>query len=213
MVKVKICGITSIRDAEAAVELGADALGFIFAPSPRQVTPKKAGEIIRAVSPFVKTVGVFVDENPERIRAVVDSCGLDLIQLHGNETPRMCEDFFPLTIKAFRLKEGSSLQEIPSFRGHVRAVLLDTYQAGLMGGTGKTFNWDLAVQAAKTGIPCILSGGLGPFNIEEALKRVNPAAVDVNSGVERQPGKKSLTLMKALIRTVRNLDMGGMKHA
>ena len=126
MVKVKICGITNNHDADKAIELGADALGFVFASSPRQVTPEKAGNIIGAMPPFVKTVGVFVNEETAVIRDIIRFCGLDLIQLHGDEPPDVCEGFLPHTIKAFRLKDKSSLSPIKTYLGKVRAVLFDT---------------------------------------------------------------------------------------
>ena len=190
MVRVKICGITHMADAAAAVELGADALGFIFAKSPRQITPQKAKDITRRISPFVKTIGVFVNEQPARIREIMDFCGLDLVQLHGNESVSACSDLAPRVIKAFRVQGEESLLEIANFKGHVRAILLDAYQKGLNGGTGKTFDWRLAVKSKETGIPMVLSGGLDADNIEEALERVNPFAVDISSGIEKKPGIK-----------------------
>jgi phosphoribosylanthranilate isomerase len=198
-VKVKICGITNLEDASIAVELGADALGFIFAPSPRRIAPQTAREIIRAVPPFVKTVGVFVNEAPATIREVMQHCGLDLVQLHGDESPAFCDELMPYTIKALRIKDESSLQTSQPYHGKVRALLLDTYSKEKAGGTGKTFDWNLAIKIKKMGIPIILSGGLGPSNIDLAIHTVRPYAVDVNSGVEKCPGKKSHTLIKALM--------------
>ena len=208
-VEVKICGITNYEDASIAGELGAGALGFIFADSPRQITPQKARDIIRAIPPFVKTVGVFVNEETAAIKDIIRFCGLDLIQLHGDESPDVCEEFLPYTIKAFRLRDKSSLSQIKAYRGKVRAVLFDTYSKEKMGGTGKTFDWDLAVKGSKLKIPVILSGGLNPSNIETAISTVRPYAVDVNSGVEERPGKKSHILMKRLMETIRRMDTGG----
>jgi phosphoribosylanthranilate isomerase len=198
-VKVKICGITNLEDASFAVALGADALGFIFAPSPRQITPKKSRAIIRAIPSFVKTVGVFVNEAPATIREVMRQCGLDLIQLHGDESPALCEELMPCTIKALRIKDESSLQTVRAYQGKVRALLLDTYSKDKAGGTGRTFDWNLAIKIKKMGIPIILSGGIGPSNIDLAIHTVKPYAVDVNSGVETCPGKKSQILVKALM--------------
>jgi len=198
-VKVKICGITNLEDASIAVELGANALGFIFAPSPRQITSQKARAIIRAIPPFVKTVGVFVNEVPATIREVRQHCGLDLVQLHGDEPPGLCEELMPCTIKALRIKDESSLQTGRAYQGKVRALLLDTYSKEKAGGTGKTFDWNLAIKVKEMGIPIILSGGLGPSNIDLAIHTVRPYAVDVNSGVEKCPGKKSHILIKALM--------------
>lgn len=210
MVRVKICGITNNHDADKAIELGADALGFVFSSSPRQVTPEKARHIIHAMPPFVKTVGVFVNEEAAAITDIIRFCGLDLIQLHGDEPPDVCEEFLPHTIKAFRLRDKSSLSPIKAYRGKVRAALFDTYSKERMGGTGKTFDWDLAVKGKKLKIPVILSGGLNPSNIETAIKTVRPYAVDVNSGVEERPGKKSHILMKGLMETIRRMDIGGL---
>jgi phosphoribosylanthranilate isomerase len=198
-VKVKICGITNLEDASIAVELGANALGFIFAPSPRQLTPQKARAIIRAIPPFVKTVGVFVNEAPATIRDVMQHCGLDMIQLHGDEPPALCDELMPCAIKALRIKDESSLQTGRAYQGKIRALLLDSYSKEKAGGTGKTFDWNLAIKIKKMGIPIILSGGLGPSNIDLAIHTVRPYAVDVNSGVEKCPGKKSHILIKALM--------------
>jgi len=202
-VGVKICGITNLTDARAAVRLGADALGFIFAPSPRRIAPQTAREIIRALPPFVKTVGVFVDEAPAAIQKVIDDSGLDLVQLHGDESPAQCYELMPYTIKALRIKDESSLQAGQLYHGKVRALLLDTYSKEKVGGTGKTFDWELAIQIKKQGTPIILSGGLGPANIAAAIRTVRPCAVDVNSGVEAHPGKKSPRLIGDLMEKVR----------
>ena len=198
-VNVKICGITNLTDARTAVRLGADALGFIFAPSPRRIAPQTARKIIRALPPFVKTVGVFVNEAPASIRKVINNCGLDLVQLHGNESPDLCDELMPYTIKSLRIKDESSLQSGRAYHGKVRALLLDTYSKEKIGGTGKTFDWNLAIKIKKIGIPIILSGGLGPSNIDLAIHTVKPYAVDVNSGIETYPGKKNPALMKAVM--------------
>jgi phosphoribosylanthranilate isomerase len=198
-VKVKICGITNLEDASIAVELGANALGFIFATSPRQIAPQKVRKIIRAIPPFVKTVGVFVNEAPATIREVMQHCGLDLVQLHGDESPAFCDELMPYTIKSLRIKDESCLQTSRAYHGKVRALLLDTYSKEKVGGTGKTFDWNLAIKIKKMGIPIILSGGLGPSNIDLAIHTVRPYAVDVNSGTEEYPGKKNHILIKALM--------------
>jgi phosphoribosylanthranilate isomerase len=206
VVRIKVCGITNSRDASMAVDLGVDALGFIFAPSPRQVTPAQAREIINGLPPFVQTVGVFVDEDLTRIRDIVDICGLEMIQLHGGESPEFCGALMPHAIKGFRVNDASSLLPIRDYRGKIRAALLDTYQKGISGGTGKTFDWNLAVAAWGFGIPVILSGGLGPSNIQRAILSVQPYAVDVNSGIEDSPGIKSPLLMKELMEKIREID-------
>ena len=210
MVRVKICGITNRRDARMSVEMGADAIGFIFAPSPRQITPEKAREIICGIPPFVQTVGAFVNEHPDAIREIIGSCGLDLIQLHGDETPEICAEFMPQAIKAFRFRDGSVLQSIRPYHGKIRAMLFDSYDENIRGGTGKTCNWDLAVRGKDFGIPIILSGGLTPSNIEKAISAVKPFAVDVNSGVEKRPGKKDHLLMRELMEKIRKINHGGL---
>jgi phosphoribosylanthranilate isomerase len=206
MVKVKICGITNPEDASLAVELGVDALGFIFAPSLRQVSPEDAQRIIDSLPPFVQKVGVFVDGDLKYIQDIKDFCGLDVIQLHGDESPDFCHQFMPDTIKAFRLKNASSLIPIRRYQGKVRALLLDTYQEGLKGGTGKPFEWGLAIKAREFGIPVILSGGLGPANIARAILTVRPYAIDVNSSIERRPGRKDPALMRELMEKVKNMN-------
>ena len=206
MVKVKVCGITNPHDASMAAELGADALGFVFAPSPRQVTPEQARHIINSLPPFVQTVGVFVDEDLTRIRDIVDFCGLEMIQLHGDESPEFCGALMPHTIKGFRLNDTSSLLPIRDYRGKIRAVLLDTYQRGIKGGTGKTFDWNLATAAGEFGMPVILSGGLRPSNIQRAILTIQPYAVDVNSGIEHSPGIKSPLLMKRLMEKIKKIE-------
>ena len=202
MVRVKICGITRMADAEKAVELGADALGFIFAESPRKITPQKTRDITRRISPFVKTVGVFVNEQPAKIREIIDFCRLDLVQLHGNETVSTCAELEPRIIKAFRIQGEESIAQIARYKNHISAILLDTYQKGLNGGTGKTFDWQLALKAKNIGIPLVLSGGLGLENIQEALEIVNPSAIDINSGVEKHPGIKDHERMGLFMQKV-----------
>jgi phosphoribosylanthranilate isomerase len=202
MVQVKICGITRWVDAEAAVESGADALGFVFAKSPRRITPEKAREIIRRMPPFVTTVGVFVNELPSKIHEIMNFCGLDLVQLHGHETLTTCADLAPRVIKAFRVQGEETLNQIAPYKDHVRAILLDTYQKGINGGTGKTFDWRLARKAKKIGIPVVLSGGLGPENVLEALERVNPSVIDISSGIESRPGIKDHDQMNQFMEKV-----------
>ena len=202
MTRVKICGITNLEDAHLAAELGADAIGFIFAESPRRISPKEAKAITRTLPPLVKTVGVFVNEDPARIKEIQSFCGLDLIQLHGDESPEICRELMPHSIKAFRIQNEADIENIKRYQGAVRAILLDTFQKGKAGGTGLTFDWGLAVKAKETGIPLILAGGLSPENIQEAIATVNPYAVDINSGIEERPGKKDPVLMKQLMEII-----------
>ena len=202
MLKVKICGITNLEDASLAVRLGADMLGFIFASSPRRTSPEVAKDILRQVPPFIKSVGVFVNEDPEVIRETINFCGIDMAQLHGDESPEFCNQFMPAAIKALKIKDESILQSVAPYKGKVKALLLDTYSEKMPGGTGKSFDWELAVKIREMGIPIILAGGLGPSNIEDAISTVQPYAVDVNSGVEESPGKKSPILMKELFEKI-----------
>ena len=209
MVKVKICGITNHQDAAIAVKLGADAIGFVFAPSPRRIAPEKAREIINELPPFVQTVGVFVNERPDAIRETIRLCSLNLIQLHGDEPPEMCKDFMPHTIKAFRVRDKTVLQSIAPYKGKIRAILFDTYVAQERGGTGRRFDWDLAIMGKGLGVPVILAGGLTPSNIERAILTVKPFAVDVGSGVENRPGEKDHFLIKELMKKIRKIENGG----
>ena len=180
--KVKICGITNRNDALSAVEFGADALGFIFAESPRRITKEQARNIIAELPPFVSTVGVFVNEKKETIIDIGKYCGITTIQLHGNEPPSYLQDLGNFkVIKAFRIKKEDDLETLALYKPH--AFLLDSYVKGVMGGTGKTFNWEIAKKACKYGT-IILSGGLTPDNVKEAIRIVSPYAVDVSSGVE-----------------------------
>ncbi|MBM4065752.1 MAG: phosphoribosylanthranilate isomerase [Planctomycetes bacterium] len=195
--RVKICGITSSKDAHAAVECGADALGFVFAKSPRQVTKEQARDIIAELPPFVSLVGVFVDEQTDTIKEMCDFCGIHTVQLHGNESPAYLNDLKGYKIiKAFRIKDEDDLKPLANYKPH--AFLLDSYVKGVMGGTGAAFNWEIARQAHKYG-DIILSGGLTPENVREAIRIVKPYAVDVSSGTESSPGKKDKLLMKQFI--------------
>lgn len=195
--RVKICGITNNEDAQAAVEYGVDALGFVFAKSPRQVTKEQSRDIVKNLPPFVSPVGVFVDEESDMIKEICDFCDIHTVQLHGNEQPSYLKELegYKL-IKAFRVKEEDDLKYLANYKPH--AFLLDSYVKGAMGGTGVSFKWEIARQAHKYGI-IILSGGLTPENVKEAIQVVKPYAVDVSSGVESSPGKKDKLLMKQFI--------------
>ena len=199
MVRVKICGITNLEDALMAVEAGADALGFVFFPgSPRCVSPEQADVIIRSLPPFVQTVGLFVNEELATVNLVADRCGLDLVQLHGEETPGYCAAVKRRIIKAFRVRDESSLTELPDYR--VAAPLLDAWSPAAHGGTGTTFNWEIAARAAASRA-IILAGGLTPENVAAAIEVVRPYAVDVSSGVESAPRKKDAGLVSRFIRS------------
>ena len=197
-VKVKICGITNLDDASAAIDFGADALGFVFFPeSPRHISDHNVEAIIRKLPPFITTVGVFVDEKPEQIEKTIALSGIDVVQLHGEESPEMYLHSRPV-IKAIRVKSLDSLDPLINFKDYVSAFLLDTYTPDVFGGTGRIFNWEIAVEAKHFG-RIILAGGLTPDNIPEAVKRVQPYGVDVSSGVEAEKGKKDLNKLKLFI--------------
>ena len=201
-VRVKICGITSIDDAQAAVEAGADALGFMFyESSPRYLTPEEAGAIIRELPAHVARVGVFVDADEATIRNTATSAGLDTLQFHGNEPPDFCTQFELRTIKAFRVKEGESLGQLAGYG--TDAWLLDSYVQGVPGGTGERFNWDLAVEAKRLGCPILLAGGLTPDNAGEAVDQVAPFGLDVSSGVEAAPSREDAAKMATLIASAK----------
>jgi phosphoribosylanthranilate isomerase len=202
VVKVKICGITNLEDALAAVEAGADALGFVFkASSPRHIFPEQAAAIIRHLPPFIQTVGLFVDEKIENVNATANQCGLDLVQLHGDESPSYCSEVQRRVIKAFRVKDITSLE--PTNKYQVSSLLLDAWSPSAHGGTGRTFNWEIAALAAASG-RIILAGGLTPENVVDAISQVQPYAVDVSSGVESSAGKKDSEKIVQLIMAVRS---------
>jgi phosphoribosylanthranilate isomerase len=201
-IKVKICGMTQLKDALFAVEQGVDAVGFIFyKKSPRAVTMKTVREIISKLPPLVDTVGVFVNESAERLNKIADYCGLDLVQLHGEESPAFCRKIHRRVIKAFRVKDLQSIKQLEKFP--VSGFLLDTFSDDLHGGTGKTFDWNLALPAKKMG-PVILAGGLTPRNILQAVRQVRPYGVDVCSGVEKSPGIKDLEKVRAFLKNIRS---------
>lgn len=208
MVRVKICGITNSDDALLAAELGADALGFIFYnKSPRYVTPGLARQIIRQLPPLVATVGVFVDEDAATVREVASLAGLDWIQLHGSESPEYCRSLGRRVIKGFRVQGEEIFSRLQEYQGAVQAFLLDTYKPGTPGGTGETFDWELARRASRYG-PVILAGGLTPENVAEAIRLARPAAVDVASGVEAAPGKKDPERLRAFFDAINHIRAG-----
>lgn len=201
MVRVKICGNVTLKDTMAAVEAGADAVGFVFyAKSPRVVSPKAVAAIVSHLPPFVSTVGLFVDEKPDLVRQIMSDCGLAYAQLHGEESPQYCAELRLPVVKAIRVRTGGDLANLSAYR--VKAILLDTYVEGVAGGTGTTFDWGLAVEAKSWG-PIVLAGGLTPDNVGDAVSRVQPYGVDVSSGVESSPGVKDHAKVKAFIENVK----------
>lgn len=200
--RVKICGLTSLADALAAAEAGADALGLNFyEQSPRHISLKTAAEISKQLPPFVMRVGLFVNPPEELVMRAIGECSLTLLQFHGDEPPEFCMKFGLMSMKAFRIRDAESLKQIPAFQ--TDAYLLDACSPDARGGTGKTFNWDLAIEAQKFGRPIFLAGGLTPENVADAVRQVKPFGVDVSSGVENSPGKKDHAKVRAFIQAVR----------
>jgi phosphoribosylanthranilate isomerase len=196
LVKVKICGITNPEDALKAADYGADAMGFVFFEgSPRCISPDEARDIIMKLPPCVTTVGVFVNERMEETERIASHALIDIIQLHGHESPEMCL-VNRRVIRAVRVRELDDLEHLKQCVAS--AYLLDTYDPELYGGTGQIFNWDIAVEAKKVG-RIILAGGLSPENVEEAVRRVRPYAVDVSSGVEDEKRRKNHLKMRLFI--------------
>ena|SRR3989338_1728644 len=216
MTQVKICGITNLEDAIYAADCGADVLGFIFYPkSPRFIEKTKTKEIISKLPPFITTVGVFVNHKIDDVINTVRECNLNIVQLHGDESPDYCSKI-PLSspfnkggvggikvIKAIRVRDEDSLKKMADCR--VDAFLLDSHSENSYGGTGKIFSWDLAIKAKGYG-RIILSGGLTPDNVKEAIEKVKPYGVDVSSGVEEKAGKKDEEKVREFIKRVRSLE-------
>jgi phosphoribosylanthranilate isomerase len=197
-VLVKICGITNEPDGRAAAEAGADALGFVFCPlSPRCVSLETAAAVSRALPPFIVRVGVFVNAPDELVTTAIRECRLNMLQFHGDEPAEYCLKFGLMSMKAFRVRDASSLETLATYP--TDAWLLDAYAPDRAGGTGATFNWDLAREAQRHGRPIFLAGGLTPENVAEAVRKVQPFGVDVSSGVEAAPGRKDLAKVKAFI--------------
>jgi len=204
MTKIKVCGITNENDALQAVKLGVDALGFVFAESPRKVSSKKVKEIVSLLPPFVSTVGVFVNEDEEKVKEIAQACSLTILQFHGEESPSYCHQFEQKVIKSFQVKDEEILNKI--FQYKVDAYLLDTYSVDKRGGTGKTFNWKIAKKVKELEVLVILSGGLNPENVAQAIIEVKPYAVDVSSGVEKERGRKDYQKLKDFVRRVKRQD-------
>ena len=200
MAKVKICGITELRDGLKAYELGADFLGFIFfEQSPRKMDPSHTRVIIEDLPKDVLKVGLFLDQDIKEVAEIAKKCHLDMLQLHGNESDEYCRELkkdFKIT-KTFRIENEKSLAKVNNYKD-VDFYLFDTFVKGLPGGTGKTFEWDL-LRGKEFDKPFFLAGGLNPINVGEAVLRVKPYAVDVASGVEKAPGKKDYKRLKEFI--------------
>ena len=207
MTLVKICGITNLEDAVAAVAAGVDALGFNFyKPSPRYITPENAREIIEHLPEQVLKVGVFVnEESPDNVRRIADESGITALQLHGDESPEYCHELAinHYIIKALAVSNDFDPQQLQNYR--VDAIMLDTKHNTLRGGTGRAFDWSIARQVSKAIPKLYLAGGLSPENVADAIETVRPYAVDACSSLEDQPGKKNEERMRAFVTAVRNV--------
>ena len=202
MVRVKICGITNVDDALHSVDAGADALGFVFATSKRQVNPPTAQLIISKLPPFVKTVGVFVNESLFEIQKIQNETKIDLIQLSGDESEDFAAFFGPEAIKTLHVSPNTQLN---TNSYPYNTLLLDTAQGSMKGGTGKVFDWRLAVEVARARRG-ILAGGLNTDNVAEAIQTVKPYAVDVSSGVEKEPGRKDHVKVTTFIKRAKSVE-------
>lgn len=205
MTRVKICGITNLEDGLQAAQAGADALGFVFyGPSPRNVEVDRAASIIAALPPFVTSVGLFVDAEPEFIEQVIKTTGLDLLQFHGDESESQCAQYGVPYIKALRMRPDVDLARQCHTFASSRGILLDAYVPGKAGGTGQTFDWSQIPQ--QLDLPIVLAGGLDPSNVQTAIQTVRPWAVDVSGGVEQAKGKKDPALVSAFIEGVHSVS-------
>lgn len=204
--RVKICGITRVQDALAVASLGGDAIGLVFYPaSPRHVSIAQAKQLAAALPPFVATVGLFVDAEPALVREVLSAVPLDLLQFHGEESPAYCVQFGRPYLKAIRVQAEVDLLQCAAQFSTASALLLDTYVAGIPGGTGATFDWKLVPR--RLPLPLVLSGGLDAANVAAAVAQVRPYAVDVSSGVETEKGIKDAAKIAAFIDEVKQIDV------
>jgi phosphoribosylanthranilate isomerase len=204
--RVKVCGITRVEDALAAVKHGCDAIGLVFyEKSPRHIPVQRAAEIVAALPPFVCTVGLFVDASETDVHVVLKAVGLDVLQFHGNESPAYCAQFGIPYLKAVRVRPETNLVQYATDYAEAKALLLDAYAEGVPGGTGQVFDWGLI--PTDLSMPVILAGGLNPANVAEAIRRVRPYAVDVSGGVEREKGIKDADKIAAFMRGVGNAEV------
>ncbi len=207
--RVKVCGITRLEDAQIAVDAGVWAVGFIFVRNtPRCLEPTQAKDIIKNLPDKVEKFGVFANNSPDEVINVSEEVGITKIQLHGEESPEYCSKIKMITeidvIKAIRIKDMDDLKPIKNYMGHISYVLLDTFSEKQRGGTGKTFDWAIAKQAKRYDIPLIVAGGLNPDNIISAYTRVRPFALDMASGVEKEPGIKDPKKINSLKNIIEN---------
>lgn len=208
--RIKMCGFTRAQDAAEAVRLGADALGVVLAPSPRQVSIDQAAHVLDGVPPAVARVGVFVDAEPDYVAEAVARIGLTAVQFHGSETPERCSMSPVPVIKALKVGTEFDYKGAEPFQAQVAALLLDKFDSQKAGGTGKKFEWNL-ITGLSGRAPIFLAGGLTPLNVAQAISVVHPFAVDVSSGIEVSPGVKDHELMHAFVAAVRAADEEGLR--
>lgn len=203
MTKIKICGITNLKDALNAVKCGADAIGFVFAPGKRKITPTEAVLITKRIAPFINCVGVFVNAPKKEVLKIIRNCRIDTLQFHGEEDNKYCAFFqkYCKIIKAFRIKNSSSLKKIKTYK-NVDSYLFDTFEKNKSGGTGNTFDQNI-LKNKKFGKPIIISGGLNSSNVSKTIRALTPYGVDVSSSIEYKPGKKSARLMSEFVKSVK----------
>ena len=200
---IKLCGMTRREDVVYAVNIGVDALGFILAESPRQVNLAKVRELCHKIPPFINRVAVVVDPEPEEVAEIEKSGLFDYIQFHGSEEPELLKNTVLKSVKAISIAADSDLTEVEKYKESADYLLFDTKIGSQTGGTGESFDWSLI---SELELPYILAGGLGVDNIEEALKKLNPQAVDINSRVENEPGKKNHRLVKETVEKIKNFQ-------
>ncbi|MBU0484974.1 MAG: phosphoribosylanthranilate isomerase [Proteobacteria bacterium] len=204
--RIKVCGITNKSEAQRIVALGVDALGFICVESsPRNIDPEKVKEIVATLPPFVDAVGVFVDQDPNVVDEIAQYCGLTFVQLHGSESVEYCKSIGRRVLKAMSVRPGMEADILTPYAGCVNGFLLDTYHEKMAGGSGETFDWKL-LEKLDIPAPYILAGGLSPENVGAAITQVRPFAVDVNSGVEIEPGVKDIEKVRCLVEEVTKAD-------
>ena len=208
--RIKICGINNLEDALLAAKLGTWAVGFIFyKESPRYIEPEKAILIVRELPDNIEKIAVFVDSPINQIYDIVSNAGFTQIQLHGNESVDFCIELIHRThlpvIKAIRVKNSDDLAEISKYKNIASAILLDTYSKAQFGGTGESFDWDIAKKASAYGMPIILAGGINPDNISEAYSEIQPYALDICSGIEKYKGVKDHNKLRELFSAIKDL--------
>lgn len=204
--RIKICGVTNVRDSALAVAAGADAVGVVFAPSPRQVSVEEAAKALAVVPSPVARVGVFVDPSLDEVEAAVSVCGLTVVQLNGGESPELCSTVPVPVVKALAVGTDFGFVDPEPYRGHAAALLFDTYVTGKAGGTSQTFDWH-TIGALPGWAPSFIAGGLSPANVAECISALHPFGVDVSSGVEVSPGVKDPEKITAFCAAVRRADL------